>query len=730
MINWHRIRSVLAIALFVAPAAIAVPAAEVDGFGPGESAARWIALPLDEASRALVAPYVTRTEPATGEVLLTSPPTVPAEAAAKWAADLRAAGRFSYITPDEYCLPQDLPGDPLFGDQWHLQRLKLPQAWELSSGLPSVKVAVIDTGIDLTHPELLSRRVLGASCIGGIVWQADLQDPIIDDLSGHGTEVSGVLAAETDNQLGIASVGRNIRVLPIKASQDIAGGAFLSDILRGARAGADAGAVAVSVSYSGLTSPAVATTGQYVANAGSLLFWAAGNNGATLGTEVDWPNVIIVGATDTSDALAVFSARGPAVDLVAPGVAILTTSRGGQYTVARGTSYAAPIAAAVAGLMKSADMSLTALQIDSILRSTAADRGATGPDELFGSGRVDALAAVAAAAGRTEPVVLPDRAVALAGEFTRVGVLGNDADPLGRPLRIVLTDVLPASVGTASVVEGVTTGLDAIGVQIRPDSPLGEVALRYAVLYPGEPEGGVTGTLVLKIDDPTQYAASTAVTKVVAGLDATYYQLDSAPTAMPEVSALDGLREAATVLDIEGSEAPAGPLLAANNFAAVYRGFVRIPATGEYTLSLWGDDGASLVLGGGASALVARSTAFVPAAVSVRLRSGLHSLRVEHYHADGPWGLRLVVGPAGWSATSTSGSWFFRQRLVADIAGPGGAAIPDEVIDVEDFLAFINAFSLAENVADIAGGGGGFEPDGTVDGTDFIEFINAFASGY
>ena len=638
-------------------------ATAADIAAPGGNRSRWIAKPLDDTARVLVAQFATRTEPATGEVLLTPPPTVTADAAPAWAASLRAAGRFAYITPDEYCIPQDVPGDPLTGDQWYLQRLNLPQAWELTTGLPSVLVSVIDTGIDLTHPDLLDRRVLGAVAVDTVVWQSDLQDPIIDDMNGHGTQVSGVISAETDNALGIASVGRNIRLLPIRVSQNVAGGAFLSDILRGARAAADAGALAVSVSYSGLTNPAVETTGQYITSAGSLLFWAAGNNAATLGQEFNWPNVIIVGATDASDTLAGFSARGPAIDLVAPGVSILTTSRGGDYTAVSGTSFSAPIAAAVAGL-------------------------------------------------------------------TLVPVLANDGDPLGRPLRVSLGDSLPSQIGTATVVQDPGTGLDAIGVQIRPDAPLGEVTLQYAVRVPGQLSGGVPGSVVLKVDDAGQYTLPLAVPKVATGLDAAYYQLADSPASMPDVTALEAIREVAAVLDIAGSEAPPGPLPVANNFAAVYDGFLKAPTTGLYTIVLQGDDGAALTVGQGETAVSAASVGFAPATVTARLRAGLHPLRVEQFQSDGPWGLRVAVGSPDGTATVASSRWFCRRVLVADIAGAGGIPVPDGTIDGEDFLAFINAFAIGEAAADIAGGGDGLDPDGTVDGTDFIAFINAFAAGY
>jgi hypothetical protein len=141
----------------------------------------------------------------------------------------------------------------------------------------------------------------------------------------------------------------------------------------------------------------VQTTGTYVRSKGALLVWAAGNEALTL-TATREDSVIVVGATDLNDALASFSNRGPMVDLVAPGVGIYTTSHTGDtsYASATGTSFACPLTAGVCGLIWSRNPALTPAQVEAILRGSCRDLGAAGVDTLYGYGRLDAAAALAA----------------------------------------------------------------------------------------------------------------------------------------------------------------------------------------------------------------------------------------------------------------------------------------------------------------------------------------------
>lgn len=705
-------------------------------FSQASSNDRFIALPLDEASRKLLAPFVRQAEPATGELLVRAPA---GGGAAAWAAAMLKAGRYAYIAPDSWCEPQDEPADPLFPRQWHLRTLRLPQAWQITTGSPAVIIAVVDTGVDLAHPDLINQRVLGASSVDVVIWQSSLADPIAADVAGHGTAVAGVVGAGTSNGIGVASVGRDIRVMPIKASASPTGGAFLSDILRGVRAAADAGATAVSVSYTGITNPSVQTTGRYATVAGSMLFWAAGNNGATLGPASDWPDVIIVGATDRSDGLASFSARGSAIDLVAPGVSIVTTAMSSGYMTVDGTSFAAPIAAAVAGLVKSANPALSGAQIESLLKSSARDLGTPGKDDLFGYGRIDGLSAIAAATGMTGPVALPDRILCLTGQRHLARVLANDADPLsgsagwplGRPLVLSLGGGMDPRVGTAMVVVDAVSGLDAISLDILPSAAPGTITLAYTITAAGQSASSV---LTIVIDAAGGYADSEQPSKRASGLYASYYQLAEPPTGVVD---LNGVAADATgiVADLStrGSDLPPDGLADATNFGAVYSGLLLAPVDGLYTLMLEADDGARITIGSGTWAVSAVAFTGLPGTVSAKLRAGAHQLWIEHYQAGGTWTAALSVASvdAGWPLADIvrSGS-LSRAVPIADLVDAGGNPIPDGVVDGSDFISFISAFAAGDSLADVAGSSSDFTPDGIVDGNDFIVFINAFAGGY
>jgi hypothetical protein len=173
------------------------------------------------------------------------------------------------------------------------------------------------------------------------------------------------------------------------------------------------------VSYSGVNSATVFTTGTYVRSKNSMLVWAAGNEAATLtGNRND--DVLVVGASDQNDNIATFSNRGSLVDFVAPGVSILTTSNAGDtsYAAVSGTSFACPITAGLCGLIWSRNPSLTPAQVESIIRSTCVDRGTAGLDDIYGYGRISSSAAIAATPpfnGDTVPPGAPASLAATAG---------------------------------------------------------------------------------------------------------------------------------------------------------------------------------------------------------------------------------------------------------------------------------------------------------------------------
>jgi len=306
---------------------------------------------------------------------------------------LRETGLYEFIEPDALLHPiGTVPNDPKYGFQWHLPWIGCERAWDKVVGESDVVVAVVDTGVDLTHLDLVSRLVSGYNSVDRRT-QADGGD--VSDVNGHGTAVGGTAAAHGNNGLGVAAVGWRFGLMPVRCSNAPGGSAWLSDIIDGVAWAAQNGARVVNVSYTGAENAVAESMGAWMREHGSLLVWGADN----FGTNYDWfdhPSVLIVAGTDAGDALAPGSAFGRAIDLVAPSTDIFTTRRGGGYGAKTGNSYAAPIVAGTCALIWSADPSLTPAQVEQVLLSTCVDLGDPGDDDIFGRGRVDAGAAIAA----------------------------------------------------------------------------------------------------------------------------------------------------------------------------------------------------------------------------------------------------------------------------------------------------------------------------------------------
>lgn len=284
--------------------------------------------------------------------------------------------------------PVALPDDPLLGQAWHLPKLGAPAAWDVARG-DGVVIAILDSGVDGLHPDLAGQLVAGWNFAGG--------DANTADVFGHGTQVAGAAAAATSNGLGVASVGWNARLMPIRVT-GTDGVASAWAIAEGLSHAAEHGARVMNLSFAGVGgSSTVVAAADYAVRSGGVVVAAAGNCGGADATP-DSPALLTVGATDSADALASFSNRGSYVDLVSPGVAIATTTRGGGYGTPSGTSFSAPVAAGVVALMLSANPGLRAADVESLLAATALDLGSAGWDPGFGSGRIDARAAVEAAA--------------------------------------------------------------------------------------------------------------------------------------------------------------------------------------------------------------------------------------------------------------------------------------------------------------------------------------------
>lgn len=297
-------------------------------------------------------------------------------------------------------------GDRLYGEQWYLQRIGLARSWQVAFGggsLHTVEVAVIDTGVDFAHPDLVDRLLPGRNYLS--------PGTAPSDDNGHGTHITGLIAA-TANSRGMVGAGWQVTVLPLKAL-DAAGFGPISSIAQAIRDAADAGVEIINLS---LQIPAdyfvVRSAVNYAASQGVLLIAAAGNcpNFIDCPIPVRYPaaydDVMGIAATTYYDVQAWYSAEGNGIDLAAPGggsgLSLLSTWSslasarcsaglrqvdGGLYCNSDGTSMAAAVATGAAALVWGMDGDLSAVQVREILQNSAVPIG--GSDEEVGAGRLD-----------------------------------------------------------------------------------------------------------------------------------------------------------------------------------------------------------------------------------------------------------------------------------------------------------------------------------------------------
>lgn len=279
-------------------------------------------------------------------------------------------------------------GDPLEGSQWGWRRLGGPELARLGDGSGLV-VAVLDTGVDASHPDLAGRVLPG--------W--DSMDPEGDgrsDPNGHGTHVAGIIGAASGNGEGISGVAPGVQILPVRVL-DATGNGDDDELAFGIIWAVDNGADIVNLSIGGAI-PSTLLEGaiDHAVSNGVLVVVAAGNDGAT-GNAPSYPaayrQVLAVGSTDASDRRSMFSNTGEYLDIAAPGSWIVSTWPGGRYQSSSGTSMAAPFVAGAAALLQSRT-GLRGNELASRLVAGATDLGAAGADVEYGAGLVNPLAEV------------------------------------------------------------------------------------------------------------------------------------------------------------------------------------------------------------------------------------------------------------------------------------------------------------------------------------------------
>ncbi|MFI4917630.1 MAG: S8 family serine peptidase [Phycisphaerales bacterium JB060] len=273
------------------------------------------------------------------------------------------------------------------------------QAWDLTTGDPDVKIAIVDTGVSQSHPDLQTNVLPGYSPLGAS-WDDDI-------FISHGTHCAGIASGDSDNAMGIAGVGWDCSILPVKVLGFLGSGTE-PDIAAGVVWAADNGADVISMSLGSPDFGAVLENAcNYAADLNVIVVAATGNTpGVPIFAPARYDSTIAVGATNNRDQIADFTTTGPEMTVTAPGVDVWSTwdtldlfGPTDGYTFQSGTSMATPHVAGLAGLMRSVDRDIDPLEVRAILEATSVDLGAPGFDPVFGHGRIDAHAAVLGAIG-------------------------------------------------------------------------------------------------------------------------------------------------------------------------------------------------------------------------------------------------------------------------------------------------------------------------------------------
>lgn len=620
-------------------------------------------------------------------LIVGGPPHAPGAAEMRVARDLLATGLFEYACPNWILYPVGTPNDPLFVDQWHHSTMRSAEAWDLHRADRDEEpiVAFTDTGI-VSHDEL-GNRVPGFNCVSDV---AEINGGNMTDIHGHGTHVAGCAAAAGENGVGVAGVGWNLRIMPIRVSESASGTASMDNLLQGIQWAAEHGAKVVSASYSGIGHPPIETTGAYVRTLGTNLLWAAGNSG-TDHASWDFSNVLVVGASDQSDARASFSGYGRGVDLFAPGVAILSSTRDGGYQAWSGTSMATPIANGALALIRSANPLLSAAHAEHVLLHSCDPWGLQKNDEQFGFGRINLERAVEyaqAALDPQAPIAIDDHIRVIAGTSARIKVLANDWDANMDALELLSFE--------ATTSAGMSVARDPADPATLVVSDVGMHSGEQTFAYTlREPVSGAVSTATVTVEVVTPIRAMHPE-GFTTGLDVRYYELPTL-TALPDFDALapylSGVVDQILIPSTTAEFAGSGRI---DRVGAVYTGWLIVPQSAFWTLSTTSDDGSRLWLddelvvdNDGIHGMVMRSA-------TLPLEAGMHAIRVEFFENDGGAGLLLRWSGPGVSTQPIAPWNLARGGTVnyADIDRDGD-------IDNADLSYLLEAWGSAGGNADI-----------------------------
>ena len=402
---------------------------------------------------------------------------------------LRRHEAIEFAERDFLAEPAWVTADPdvVSGQAWHIAKVQAPTAWDVTAGATNLIVAVLDSGVNFSHPDLSGRLLTGYDFVNA---DADASDDY-----GHGTAVTGVVAATGNNNLGGAGVAFGCVVLPLKVC-GADGCAAYSAIAAGIRYAVDHGARIINISLVGdQPSAALQDAVNYAWARNAVVIAAAGNTAdATPQYPAACQHAVAVSASASNDNLCSFSSHGPHIGVAAPGEAIWTTQMrtNAPFGAWSGTSLASPVVAGVVALMASANNSLSNTQLVSVLTQTADDIGATGFDSSFGYGRVNARrAVVAAVSGPPAITTQPQSQSVLAGGVAVLNVVSQGSDPRAYQWR--LNGVNLAGATNATFAKSDVQLCNAGNYSVVVSNPLGSVTSAVASVTITAPQPQILG---------------------------------------------------------------------------------------------------------------------------------------------------------------------------------------------------------------------------------------------
>ncbi|OYD09607.1 S8 family peptidase [Paludifilum halophilum] len=286
---------------------------------------------------------------------------------------------------DRQAVEAFIPNDPLFStDQWGPQKIKAPEAWDITIGSSDITIAVVDSGVQADHPDLEGKVIKGYDFVEND-W-----DP--QDEYGHGTHIAGIAAAATNNEIGIAGISPNSQILAIRIFKNETDSGYTSYFAQGIIHAADRGADIITCSF-GINEPSLTLKAAvlYAWSKGAVVIGSAGNEPTSKPRyPAAYKPAISVANTDPNDEKAEDSNYGEWVDIAAPGTDIISTIIGSQYFEVSGTSMSVPHVAGVAALL--ASQGYNNKEIRYIIMKTADKIPGTGT--FWSSGRLNAERAI------------------------------------------------------------------------------------------------------------------------------------------------------------------------------------------------------------------------------------------------------------------------------------------------------------------------------------------------